>query len=110
MYKKRLGDAVKEERLRRDLSQNTLAEESGVSLRTISDIETYKANPRLDSLYSPASYLNISVDEVIYGHKENEDTTMKQIITELNTCSEKELQIALHTLQGLLNGLRSKPE
>ena len=40
MYKKRLGDAVKEERLRRDLSQNTLAEESGVSLRTISDIET----------------------------------------------------------------------
>ena len=39
MAKKLLGDAVKEERLRRNLSQNALAEMVHVSLRTISDIE-----------------------------------------------------------------------
>ncbi len=44
MYRQRLGDAVKEARMELDLSQNTLAERSHVSLRTISDIENYKAN------------------------------------------------------------------
>lgn len=47
MVKKLLGDVVKEERLRRKLSQNTLAEQANVSLRTISDIENYVANPQL---------------------------------------------------------------
>ena len=44
MYRQRLGDAVREARMNLELSQNTLAERSHVSLRTISDIETYKAN------------------------------------------------------------------
>ena len=39
-----IGDLVKEERLRRNLSQNALAENVHVSLRTISDIENYNAN------------------------------------------------------------------
>lgn len=43
MEKKLLGDFVKEERLRRNLSQNALAENVHVSLRTISDIENYNA-------------------------------------------------------------------
>lgn len=50
MVKKLLGDLVKEERLRRNLSQNALAENVHVSLRTISDIENYNANPRLETL------------------------------------------------------------
>ena len=37
MYIQRLGDAVKDARTRRNLSQNTLAERTHVSLRTISD-------------------------------------------------------------------------
>ena len=110
MYKQRLGDAVRKERLKRSLSQNTLAEESRVSLRTISDIENYKANPRFDSLCSLASYLNISVDAVIFGRRDMEDLTMLQIITELNACSEEERRIALCTLRGFLNGLHNKTE
>ena len=49
MAKKLLGDAVKEERLRRNLSQNALAEMVHVSLRTISDIENYNGNPRFEN-------------------------------------------------------------
>lgn len=37
MVKKLLGDLVKEERLRRNLSQNALAENVHVSLRTMSN-------------------------------------------------------------------------
>ena len=36
MVKKLLGDAVREERLRRNLSQNSLAEQAKISLRTVS--------------------------------------------------------------------------
>lgn len=43
MVKKLLGDAVREERLRRNLSQNSLAEQAKISLRTVSDIENLLA-------------------------------------------------------------------
>ena len=46
MVKKLLGDAVREERLRRNLSQNSLAEQAKISLRTVSDIENYIGNPQ----------------------------------------------------------------
>ena len=58
MVKKLLGDLVKEERLRRNLSQNALAENVHVSLRTISDIENYNANPRLET---PVSYTHLTL-------------------------------------------------
>ena len=87
MYRQRLGDAVREARMNLELSQNTLAERSHVSLRTISDIETYKANPRFDSLCSLASYLK-----------------------ELESCSEEEQVIVLQTLRGLLKGLHTRTE
>ena len=98
MYRQRLGDAVREARMNLELSQNTLAERSHVSLRTISDIETYKANPRFDSLCSLASYLNISIDAVIKDRKNNSgSTTMQQILIELESCSEEEQVIVLQT-------------
>lgn len=111
MYRQRLGDAVKEARTDRELSQNTLAERSHVSLRTISDIENYKANPRFDSLCSLASYLNISIDAVINDRKNNSGSpTMQQIMVELASCSEEEQMIVLHTLRGLLKGLHTRTE
>ena len=45
--KKKLGYMVRSERERRGLSQSRLAEQAGVSTRTISDIETCNGNPEL---------------------------------------------------------------
>ena len=108
MVKKLLGDLVKEERLRRNLSQNTLAENVHVSLRTISDIENYNANPRLETLSLLAKYLNISLDSVIFHDNPPADPYIEQIIYELNYCTDEEKQLALHTLRGLLEGLRKQ--
>lgn len=79
--KKKLGYMVRSERERRGLSQAKLAEQAGVSTRTISDIETCNGNP---------------------------DTTTYQIMKELQNCSEDERQIALRTLRGLLSALKEK--
>ena len=106
MVNKRLGDVVKQERLKLNLSQNALAEQAKVSLRTVSDIETYNGNPRLDTLYALANYLHISIDAVFSDKKSNMDSTMQQIIAELNSCPEEQKQLALSTLRGLLDGFK----
>lgn len=75
MVKKLLGDAVREERLRRNLSQNSLAEQAKISLRTVSDIENYIGNPQLETLYALATYLHISIDAIFSNQKTNPDST-----------------------------------
>ena len=82
MVKKLLGDAVREERLRRNLSQNSLAEQAKISLRTVSDIENYIGNPQLETLYALATYLHISID-AIFSTRKRPDSTMQQIMAEL---------------------------
>lgn len=102
MAKKILGDAVKEERLRRNLSQNALAEQVHVSLRTISDIENYNGNPRFDNLLLLASYLNLSLDTLVPSRSEPDDPVIKQIIAELNQCSDEVKRLALGALRGII--------
>lgn len=105
MAKKLLGDAVKEERLRRNLSQNALAEMVHVSLRTISDIENYNGNPRFENLCLLVSFLNLPIETVIKGDAKPMDSTMKQIVAELNQCSDDTKRLALGTLRGLLSAV-----
>lgn len=100
MVKKRLGDAVKEERTKLNLSQNALAEQAKVSLRTVSDIETYNGNPRLDTLYALTNYLHISIDAIFADKKSEPDSAMQQILMELNACPEEYKRLALSTLRG----------
>lgn len=107
MVKKLLGDAVREERLRRNLSQNSLAEQAKISLRTVSDIENYIGNPQLETLYALATYLHISIDAMFSNQKTNPDSTMQQIMAELNSCPEEQKQLALSTLRGLLDGFKN---
>lgn len=109
MVKKLLGDIVKTERLKRNLSQNSLAEQAHISLRTVSDIENYNANPRFETLCCLVQFLNISLDSVIFKKTEAPvDATINQILQELEQCSEEEKRIALSTLKGLLDGFHEQ--
>lgn len=105
MAKKLLGDAVKKERLRRNLSQNALAEMVHVSLRTISDIENYNGNPRFDNLCLLVDFLDLPIGTIMKDEAEPMDSTMKQIISELNQCSGETKRLALGTLRGLLSAV-----
>ena len=106
--KKKLGYMVRSERERRGLSQSRLAEQAGVSTRTISDIETCNGNPELATLIPIAQFLNISIDAAVQDERKEPDTTTYQIMKELQNCSEDERQIALRTLRGLLSALKEK--
>lgn len=108
MVKKILGDIVKEERIRRNLSQNALAEQAHISLRTVSDIENYRGNPQFETLCALASYLGISIDAIIYDRDPEADSTISQLMIELNQCSEESRQLALAALRGMLSSLNPK--
>ena len=63
-HKIRLGIAVKAARQKLGLTQMELAERVGVSLRTITDMETYQANPQFDTLYQVIHVLHLPVTEI----------------------------------------------
>lgn len=65
MKNSHLSSKVKELRNRKGISQETLAEESGLSLRTIQRIENGETNPTGDSLKRLSGALNINPDELI---------------------------------------------
>ena len=60
-----LAKRVKELRDKKGLTQELLAEESGLSLRTIQRIENNESTPRGDSLKRLAVALNTSPDEIV---------------------------------------------
>lgn len=65
MSEKQLSKRVKELRNRRGISQELLAEDSGLSLRTIQRIENGETEPRGDTLKRLADTLNVTPDELI---------------------------------------------
>jgi transcriptional regulator with XRE-family HTH domain len=65
MKQNELGKRVTEERLRRGMSQEDLAGESLLSLRTIQRIESGQTTPRGDTLKRLATALKIPVEDLI---------------------------------------------
>lgn len=60
-----LAQRVKRLRIQKGMSQEFLAEESGLSLRTIQRIENGESNPTGESLKRIASALNVTPDEIM---------------------------------------------
>lgn len=65
MNKNLLGLKIKELRKQKGMSQEFLAEESGLSLRTIQRIENGETNPTGESLKRLSNALNVNPDELI---------------------------------------------
>lgn len=64
MSKNRIGNRIKELRNNKGLSQEKLAEDSGVSLRTVQRIELGESDPRGDTLKLIGDSFGISIDEI----------------------------------------------
>lgn len=65
MKNKDLAQSVKELRNRKGMSQEILAEESGLSLRTIQRIESGETAPTGDTLKRLSNALNVNPDELV---------------------------------------------
>lgn len=64
---KNLGINIKSERLRRGVSQETLAEKCDISRNSISLIETGKINPTIIRIIDIAEVLGVDVETLVKG-------------------------------------------
>lgn len=65
MDKNQLAIRIKQLRKQKGMSQELLADESGLSLRTVQRIENGESNPTGDSLKKLSNALNVNPDELI---------------------------------------------
>lgn len=65
MIKKAFGQALKERRMKAKLSQEKLAQESGISLRYLQDLEAGKRQPTLTTLFKLAHGLGTKPQSLI---------------------------------------------
>ena len=63
----KLGDEVRERRHKRNLTQEVLAHESGLSLGALKKLEWGKSNCQVLTLFGVARGLNTSLAELIAG-------------------------------------------
>ena len=66
VYQKSLGDTVRKARHKAKLSQAELAEVLGIGLRTVGDIENYRSNLTMETLYPLIRTLNIDPADIFY--------------------------------------------
>ncbi len=62
MTKEEIGEKIKERRKVLSMPQNQLAEYTGLSIVTLSQIETGKANPSLETLENIFNFLNLELN------------------------------------------------
>jgi transcriptional regulator with XRE-family HTH domain len=65
----RIGERLREERIRRGVTVRGLAREIGVSASLISQIETEKSSPSVSTLYAITTALGISIEELFNGRE-----------------------------------------
>jgi len=62
---KEFGKKIQIERIKKEISQEQLAELSNLHRNTISDIEHGKASPTLDTIYKLAKALDLTLSEIV---------------------------------------------
>ena len=77
-------------RKKNNLSQEELAEKLGVSRQAVSKWERSEASPDTDNLIALAKIYNLSLDELIYGEKEENKEEPQDNLKEDNTTEDTE--------------------
>lgn len=98
-----LGKTIRNERKERNLTQQDLADKTGISRRHITNIEGGKINASFEVVLAIVKELNISLDNIIYADlNENYETELQKIAVWLSSCSNEQKQIALKTIEFIL--------
>ncbi len=88
----KIGQKIAEARIKNNKTQEGLAEELGITPAFLSNIETAKRKPSLNTLLSIADNLNLSLDYLIYDRDiQNDihnDICIKQLYKQIEKLDE----------------------
>lgn len=94
------GQAMKQARTAKGMTQAQLAEKVGLVSKTVTNIESQKQPPSFVSFVRIVTLLNISVDGFLFK-SEQEDSRRKHIDVLLASLGEKELMVVEATAEAL---------
>ena len=80
-------------RKKHNLSQEELAEKLGVSRQAVSKWERSEASPDTDNLIALAKIYDLSLDELIYGEKEEKEKSEEEIKENTSSKSDESVYI-----------------
>lgn len=73
-----LGNRIREEREKRNLSQDELAEKLDISRQAISKWETGKSYPDIETILKLSDIFNLSLDELVKGDQKLRENLIKE--------------------------------
>jgi DNA-binding XRE family transcriptional regulator len=97
------GQTIKNARHDAGLTQETLAEQAGVTTRYIMAIENENRQPSMEVLFKIIRTLKISADLIFFPEIQHTDKKKEHLIHMIHLCDERDLQIATATIKALLD-------
>lgn len=98
-----LGQIVKDARQSAGLTQDELAEQSGITTRYIMAIENENRQPSMKVLFKLIRALKISADTIFYPEIQHTDKKREHLIHMIQLCDERETNVATATIRALLD-------
>lgn len=105
---KDIGIRIKQERFNQNITQEKLAEISGISVTHMSNIENANTKLSLPVLVNIAHALNCNANIILFGNtNSNLNASLSMISKILSDCSSEERIIIIDTIQALKNSLKN---
>lgn len=106
---KAIGKRMKIQRIRKDMTQDNLAELTGLSNPHISNVESGSTQVGLKTLIIIADALETTPDALLCDNiKYAKDVHINQIVTETDDCDEVEIRIISDMVRALKQSIRDK--
>ena len=101
----KLAERIKLRRKELNFTQEQFAEMIDITANSYTKIENAFQRPSLDTLIKISQNLNISLDYLVFGDKEDktDDIEKDKITSLLNRCNEDKLIHAVEILENLIN-------
>lgn len=101
-----IGQRIRKYRKALNLSQEQLAEKTGISATHMSHIETGNTKLSLPVLVSIADILSVQTDAIIFEKPQVNKSSIKQELSELiDSCSDSKLNVIMETVKTLKQSL-----
>ena len=97
-----LGNVVKQDRQKSDMTIEKLAELVGVTDRYIYRIENEGKKPSFEVLHKIIQVLHIDPDLIFYPRKPTKDSEIEDLLRMLYNCDERSLEVVKATAKALI--------
>ena len=105
-----LGSQIRTARKRKNLTQQKLADKTGLAIKTVQETEKGKKNATYDTLSRLIDCLGVSADTLFPTKTPISDEKLQNLIRKVQLCNEKNQEILLNTINFLADQLLSEQE